>query len=168
MLLLTLHRIFSFPISSIIRRMSIKNQLNESMKEAMKSGDEVRKRTVRMALAAVKQAEVDKRIELDDTAVMNLLQKEIKNRRESLEEAKKANRADLVEANEAEINVLQAFLPKAMPDEELRALVEAAIAETGAGSPADMGKVMKTVMPRVAGRAPNDMVSATVRELLQK
>lgn len=148
--------------------MSIKNQLNESMKEAMKSGDEVRKRTVRMALAAVKQAEVDKRIELDDTAVMNLLQKEIKNRRESLEEAKKANRADLVEANEAEINVLQAFLPKAMPDEELRALVEAAIAETGAGSPADMGKVMKTVMPRVAGRAPNDMVSATVRELLQK
>ena len=148
--------------------MSIKNQLNESMKEAMKSGDEVRKRTVRMALAAVKQAEVDKRIELDDTAVMNLLQKEIKNRRESLEEAKKVNRADLVEANEAEIEVLQAFLPKAMPAEELRSLVQAAIAETGAASPADMGKVMKTVMPRVAGRAPNDMVSATVRELLQK
>jgi uncharacterized protein YqeY len=99
---------------------------------------------------------------------MSLLQKEIKNRRESLEEAKKANRTDLVEANEAEINVLQAFLPKAMPAEELRALVQAAIAETGASSPADMGKVMKTVMPRVAGRAPNDMVSATVRELLQK
>ena len=148
--------------------MTIKAQLNESMKEAMKSGDEVRKRTVRMALAAVKQAEVDKRIELDDTAVMNLLQKEIKNRRESLEEAKKVNRADLVEANEAEIEVLQAFLPKAMPAEELRSLVQAAIAETGAASPADMGKVMKTVMPRVAGRAPNDMVSATVRELLQK
>ena len=138
------------------------------MKDAMKSGDEVRKRTVRMALAAVKQAEVDKRIELDDPAVMNILQKEIKNRRESLEEAKKVNRADLIEANEAEINVLQAFLPKAMPAEELRALVQAAIAETGAASPADMGKVMKTVMPRVAGRAPNDMVSATVREFLQK
>jgi uncharacterized protein YqeY len=148
--------------------MSIKNQLNDSMKDAMKSGDEVRKRTVRMALAAIKQAEVDKRIELDDAAVMSLLQKEIKNRRESLEEAKRANRTDLVEANEAEINVLQAFLPKAMPAEELRALVQAAIAETGASSPADMGKVMKTVMPRVAGRAPNDMVSATVRELLQK
>ena len=148
--------------------MSIKTELNESMKAAMKSGDEVRKRTVRMALAAVKQAEVDKRIELDDPAVMNILQKEIKNRRESLEEAKKVNRADLIEANEAEINVLQAFLPKAMPAEELRALVQAAIAETGAVSPADMGKVMKTVMPRVAGRAPNDMVSATVRELLQK
>jgi len=148
--------------------MSIKTQLNESMKDAMKSGDEVRKRTVRMALAAVKQAEVDKRIELNDTAVMGLLQKEIKNRRESLEEAKKANRLDLIEANEAEIDVLQAFLPKAMPAEELRALVQAAITETGAASPTDMGKVMKTVMPRVAGRAPNDMVSATVRELLQK
>ena len=148
--------------------MTIKTQLNESMKDAMKSGDEVRKRTVRMALAAVKQAEVDKRIELDDTAVINLLQKEVKNRRESLEEAKKANRADLIEANEAEIKVLEAFLPKAMPAEELRVLVEAAIAETGAASPADMGKVMKVVMAKVAGRAPNDMVSAAVRELLQK
>ena len=147
--------------------MTIKSQLNDSMKEAMKSGDEVRKRTVRMALAAVKQAEVDKRIELDDAAVMSLLQKEIKNRRESIEEAKKANRPDLIEANEAEIQVLQVFLPKAMPAEELRALVQAAIVETGATSPADMGKVMKTVMPRVAGRAPNDMVSAAVRELLQ-
>lgn len=148
--------------------MSIKTQLNDSMKDAMKSGDEVRKRTVRMALAAVKQVEVDKRIELDDTAVMALLQKEVKNRREALEEAKKANRADLIEANEAEINILQSFLPQAMPAEELRALVQAAIEETGAASPADMGKVMKTVMPRVAGRAPNDMVSAAVRELLQK
>jgi len=99
---------------------------------------------------------------------MNLLQKEIKNRRESLEEARKANRSDLVEANEAEINVLQAFLPKAMPAEELRVLVQEAITETGAASPADMGKVMKVVMAKVAGRAPNDMVSATVRELLQK
>lgn len=148
--------------------MTIKAQLNESMKDAMKSGDELRKRTIRMALAAVKQAEVDKRIELDDTAVMGLLQKEVKNRREALEEAKKANRADLIAANESEIEVLQSFLPKAMPAEELRALVQAAIAETGAASPADMGKVMKTVMPRVAGRAPNDMVSATVRELLPK
>lgn len=157
-----------FLISSIIRRMSIKTQLNDSMKDAMKSGDEVRKRTVRMVLAAVKQVEVDKRTELDDPAVMNVIQKEIKNRRESLEEAKKANRPDLIESNEAEISVLQAFLPKAMPAEELRALVQAAIAETGASSPAEMGKVMKAVMPKVAGRAPNDMISATVRELLQK
>ena len=157
-----------FLISSIIRRMTIKTQLNESMKDAMKSGDEVRKRTVRMVLAAVKQAEVDKRTELDDPAVMNIIQKEIKNRRESLEEAKKANRPDLIESNQAEIDVLQVFLPKAMPAEDLRALVQAAITETGASGPADMGKVMKTVMSRVAGRAPNDMVSATVRELLQK
>ncbi|RPJ24360.1 MAG: GatB/YqeY domain-containing protein [Chloroflexi bacterium] len=148
--------------------MTIKTQLNESVKDAMRSGDEVRKRTLRMALAAVKQVEVDKRTELDDTAVLNLIQKEVKIRREAIEEAKKANRLDLVEANEAEITVLQAFLPKAMPPEELRAIVQAAIAETGAASPADMGKVMKAVMPKVAGRAPNDMVSAAVRELLQK
>jgi uncharacterized protein len=147
--------------------MTIKTQLNDSMKDAMKSGDEVRKRTVRMALAAVKQVEVDKRIELDDMAIMALLQKEIKNRRESLEEAKKANRADLIEANQAEIKVLEVFLPKVMPAEELRALVQAAITETGAAGPADMGKVMKLVMPRVAGRAPNDAVSAAVKELLQ-
>src|SRR5215475_4850979 len=143
--------------------MTLKDQLNNSMKDAMKSGDEIRKRTTRMALASIKQAEIDKRIELDDAAVMALLQKEIKNRRESLEEAKKANRADLIEANESEIKVLEAFLPKAMPAEELRALVQAAVAETGAAGPADMGKVMKLVIPRVAGRAPNDMVSATVK-----
>ena len=147
--------------------MTIKTQLNDSMKDAMKSGDEVRKRTVRMVLAAVKQVEVDKRIELDDMAIMALLQKEIKNRRESLEEAKKANRPDLIEANEAEIKVLEVFLPKAMPADELRALVQAAITETGAAGPADMGKVMKIVMAKVAGRAPNDAVSAAVRELLQ-
>ena len=148
--------------------MTIKTQLTDSMKDAMKSGDKVRKNTVSMVLAAIKQAEVDKRIELDDTAVLNVIQKEVKNRREALEEAKKANRADLIEANEAEIKVLEAFLPKAMPADELRALVQAAITETGAASPADMGKVMKVVMAKVAGRAPNDMVSATVRELLQK
>jgi uncharacterized protein YqeY len=147
--------------------MTIKTQLNDSMKDAMKSGDEIRKRTVRMALAAVKQAEVDKRAELDDVAVIALLQKEVKNRRESLEEAKKADRADLMEANEAEIKVLEAFLPKAMPDEELRAIVQAAIAETGASTQADMGKVMKVVMGKVAGKAPNDKISAAVRELLQ-
>ena len=153
--------------AGIILSMTIKTQLNDSMKDAMKSGDEVRKRTVRMALAAVKQVEVDKRIELDDMAIMALLQKELKNRRESLEEAKKANRADLVADNEAEIKVLEVFLPKAMPADELRALVQAAITETGATGPADMGKVMKLVMPKVAGRAPNDAVSAAVKELLQ-
>ena len=88
--------------------------------------------------------------------------------REAIEEAKKANRADLIEGNEAEIKVLEVFLPKAMPADELRALVQAAIAETGAAAPSDMGKVMKVVMPKVAGRAPNDMISTTVKELLTK
>jgi len=147
--------------------MNIKTQLNDSMKDAMKAGDEVRKRTVRMVLAAIKQAEVDKRTELDEMAVVNLIQKEVKNRRESLDEAKKANRVDLVEENEAEIKVLEVFLPKAMPEEELMDIVKAAISETGASTPADMGKVMKIVMGKVAGRAPNDRISSTVRELLQ-
>jgi len=146
--------------------MDTKTKLNESVKEAMKSGDEVRKRTIRMVLAAVKQVEVDKRISLDDMAVVALVQKEVKNRREALEEAKKANRADLAADNEAEIKILEEFLPKAMDPEELRALVRAAITETGAAAPSDMGKVMKVVMPRVAGRAPNDMISAAVKELL--
>ena len=158
---------FPSSTSSIIICMNIKNQLNDSMKDAMKSGDEVRKRTVRMVLAAIKQAEVDKRAELDEMAVIGLIQKEVKNRRESLEDAKKANRADLVAENEAEIKVLEAFLPKAMPDDELKGIVQAAITETGASTMADMGKVMKIVMGKVAGRAPNDKISATVRELLQ-
>jgi uncharacterized protein YqeY len=148
--------------------MDTKTQLNESVKDAMKSGDELRKRTLRMVLAAVKQAEVDKQTTLDDMAVVALIQKEIKNRREAIEEAKKAERPDLIEDNEAEIKVLEVFLPKAMPIEELRALVRAAIAETGASAPSDMGKVMKIVMPKVAGRAPNDMISSTVKELLTK
>ena len=148
--------------------MDIKTQINESVKDAMKSGDEVRKRTLRMVLAAVKQAEVDKREEIDEMAVIGLIQKEVKNRRESIADAEKAERPDLIEENEAEIKVLEAFLPKAMPDEELKSIVEAAIAETGAASMADMGKVMKIVMGKVAGRAPNDKISKAVRELLQK
>ncbi len=147
--------------------MDLKTQLNESLKTAMKSGDMTRKDTLRMALAAIKQVEVDKRITLDDAAIMSLLQKEIKNRREALEEAKKANRPDLASANEAEIVIIEAFLPKAMPTDELRAIVKEAIAEVGAASVSDMGKVMKAVMPKVAGRAPNDAISAMVKELLQ-
>lgn len=148
--------------------MDMKTQINEALKEAMKTNDDLRRRTLRMVMAAIKQVEVDKRAALDDAGVMALIQKEIKNRREALEEAKKANRADLAADNEAEIAVLEVFLPKAMPAEELRALVQAAIAETGAVAPSDMGKVMKVVIPRVAGRAPNDAISAAVRELLQK
>jgi len=148
--------------------MDTKTKLNEAMKESMKSGDNLRKQTIRMVLAAVKQAEVDKRVDLDEAAVTALIQKEVKNRREAIEDAKKASRDDLVEGNESEIKILEEFLPKAMPIEELKALVQAAITETGAAAPSDMGKVMKVVMPKVAGRAPNDMISATVKELLTK
>jgi uncharacterized protein YqeY len=148
--------------------MDTKTKLNESMKDAMKTGDEVRKRTVRMVLASIKQSEVDKQAPVEDLAVVALIQKEIKNRREAIEEAKKADRADLIGDNELEIKVLEVFLPQAMSAEELRGLVQAAIAETGASAPSDMGKVMKIVMPKVAGRAPNDMISSTVKELLTK
>src|SRR5512140_875769 len=148
--------------------MDIKTQLSEAMKQAMRANDDVARRTTRMALAAVKQVEVDKRTALDDPAVIALLQKEIKNRREAIEEAKKANRSDLVIDNESEIKVLEGFLPRAMSPEELRALAQQAIAETGASSQTDMGKVMKALMPRVAGRAAGDQVSAVVKELLSR
>jgi uncharacterized protein YqeY len=148
--------------------MDIKTQLTEAMRQAMRANDDVARRTTRMALAAVKQAEVDKRTTLDDTAVIALVQKEIKNRREAVEEAKKANRSDLIADNEAEIKVLEGFLPKAMSTEELRTLAQAAVAETRASSQADMGKVMKALMPKVAGRAAGDQVSAVVKELLTK
>lgn len=132
----------------------------------MRSGDVVRKNTARMALAAIKQAEVDKQTTLDDLAVIALLQKEIKNRKEAIEEAKKASRDDLVKDNEAEIAVLEVFLPEAMSTDELREIVAAAIAETSASAPSDMGKVMKVALEKVAGRAPGSEVSAMVRELL--
>ncbi|MGD8404800.1 MAG: GatB/YqeY domain-containing protein [Anaerolineales bacterium] len=146
--------------------MDIKTQLNESMKDAMRSGDTVRRTTVRMALAAIKQTEVDKRTELDELAVIALLQKEIKNRKEAIEEAKTAGREDLIDENKAEIAVLEEFLPEAMSADELREIVSAAIAETGATSMADMGKVMKVALEKAAGRASGGEVSAIVREQL--
>ena len=148
--------------------MDTKTQLTDALKESMKAGDEVRKRTVRMVLAAIKQVEIDRRITLDEAAILAILQKEIKTRKEALEEAQKAGRENLVQDAQSEIAVLNASLPAGLSDTELRALVQAAIAETGASAPADMGKVMKALLPKVAGRAPGDQVSAAVRELLQK
>lgn len=148
--------------------MDTKTELNNAVKTAMKSGDEVSKRTIRMALAAIKQVEVDKRISLDEAGVLSILQKEIKIRKEALEEAGKANREDLARQAREEIEVLTAFLPKGLGEAELRSLVQEAITETGAATPADMGKVMKALLPKIAGRAPGDQVSAMVRELLQK
>jgi uncharacterized protein YqeY len=148
--------------------MDIKTRLQNAMKDAMRNGDEVTKRTVRMALAAIKQIEVDRRVELEDAAIVGILQKEIKTRRESLEEAQRANRPDLVTASEAEIDVLKAFLPEELSEEELMRLTREAVSESGATSPADMGKVMKLLLPRVQGKAPGDRISQAVRQLLQK
>ena len=148
--------------------MDIKAQLEFALKEAMKAGDDVRRRTIRMVLAAVRQAEIDRQVKLDDPSVLAIIQKEIKTRKDAVEEARGANRPDIVAATEAEIVVLQAYLPQALSEEELKALVIAAIAEAGASTPADMGKVMKLLMPRTAGRAPGDQVSSAVRQLLQK
>jgi uncharacterized protein YqeY len=146
--------------------MDLKTSLNESMKDALRAGDTVRKNTTRMALAAIKQAEIDKQTTLDDPAVIALLQKEIKNRKEAIEEAKKANREDLIKANQAEIAVLESFLPAAMSETELSELVKSVIAETGASGPVDMGRVMKLAMEKVAGRAPGGEVSTMVRRQL--
>jgi len=132
----------------------------------MRSGDVVRKNTVRMALAAIKQAEVDRQTTLDEMAVIALLQKEIKNRKEALEEAKTAGREDLIKDNESEIAVLKVFLPEAMSEDELREIVRTAIADTGASVPSDMGRVMKVALEKVAGRAPGGEVSAMVKEQL--
>ena len=148
--------------------MDTKEKLELALKEALKAGDDVRKRTVRMVMAAVRQVEIDKQVKLDEAAVLNIVQKEIKTRRESVEEARGANRPDIVAATEAEIVVLQAYLPAGLSAAELNALVDAAVLEAGAKSPADMGKVMKLLLPRIAGRAPGDQVSAAVRQALQK
>lgn len=147
--------------------MEIKQNLENSVRDAMKAGDDVTRRTVRMVLAAIKQVEVDQRTSLEESAIFGIIQKEIKTRRESLEEARQANRPDLVTMNEAEINVLKQFLPEELSEEELIGLVKDCMAEVGASSMADMGKVMKVLLPRVHGRAPGDRISQVVRSLLQ-
>jgi len=127
----------------------------------------VRKNTMRMTLSAVKEAEVQKKAELDDSAILALLQKEIKARQEALAEAEKAKRADLAENAKAEIKVLEGYLPQALSAQELEEIVHAAITEVGATTPADMGKVMKAVLPKVQGRADGGQVSQLVRTKLQ-
>jgi uncharacterized protein len=149
---------------------ALKTRLVEDLKEAMRANQPVRRTTIRSVLAAIKLAQVEKEkgTVLDDVAVLALVQKEIKSRRESIADAEKANRPDLISGYEAEIKILEEYLPKQLSQDELNVLVSQAIQETGASTPADMGKVMKIIIPRVQGRAPNDQVSAAVRELLQK
>src|SRR5512137_1938112 len=123
--------------------MDTKEKLEIALREALRAGDDVRKRTIRMVLAAIRQVEIDRQVKLDEAAVLGIIQKEIKTRRESVEEARGANRPDIVAATEAEIKVLQAYLPTAMSPDELKALAKAAIVEAGASSLKDMGKIMK-------------------------
>jgi hypothetical protein len=148
--------------------MPTKIQLEALLKEAMKAGDDIKKRTIRMVLAAIRQQEIDRQVILDETAILSIIQKEIKTRREAVEEARHADRQDIVTATEAEVAVLQAYLPEAVTADELKGIAAAAIEEAGASTLADMGKVMKIIMPKIAGRAPGDQVSSMVRQLLQK
>ena len=148
--------------------MDTRQKLDAALKDAMRTNNTMQRATVRMVLSAVKLAEVEKGSALDEAAVLTILQKEMKSRQEALQEARKANRADLAEQAQAESAFLQTFLPQQLSAEELAVLVYAAIEETAATHPADMGKVMKALMPRVQGRLPGDQVSAAVRQALQK
>ncbi|MBX3681001.1 GatB/YqeY domain-containing protein [Cognatazoarcus halotolerans] len=148
--------------------MSLKNQITEDMKSAMRAKDAPRLSAIRMLLAAIKQREVDERIELDDGAVLGVVEKLIKQRRDSVSQYEGAGREDLASAERFEIEVLSAYMPAALSDAEVEAAVAAAIVESGAASPADMGKVMAIVKPRLAGRADMGKVSALVKAGLQK
>jgi len=147
--------------------MNTKTELETALRTAMKAGDQVRKRTLRMAISAIRLAEVEKGGELEESAVMAILHKEVKTRQESIEEAKHANRPDLVAASEAEIRVLQDFLPQSLTPEELEELARQVIQEVGATSPREMGQVMKALVPRLEGRATGEQASQVVRRLLQ-
>lgn len=147
--------------------MSKKIELEASLKDAIRAKDTVRKNTLRLVLSAIKEAEVLKQAELDDAAILSILQKEVKLRKESIADAKKAGRDDLIQESNNEIKILEEYLPAAMSDEELESLVNDAIAESGASSPSDMGNVMKVVLPRVQGRADGGQVSQIVRQKLQ-
>jgi hypothetical protein len=143
-----------------------KEMLEAELKEAMRSKDEVRKRTLRMTLSAIKLAEIDRQEDLDEPAIFGILQRELKSRQETVEEARKANRDDLLESTLAEIEILQVYLPQPMEEDELAELVQRVILEVDASSPQDMGKVMKVLMPQIQGRADGKAASDLVRELL--
>ena len=147
--------------------MGIKATLENDLKDAMRSGDALRKSTLRMALASIRLAEVDKGGPLDENALLGILHKEIKSRQESIDDARRANRKDLEETSLAEMSILQAYLPQAFSPQELEDLAKQAIAEVGATSLREMGQVMKVLVPRLEGRATGDQSSQVVRKLLQ-
>jgi uncharacterized protein len=146
--------------------MALRDRITEDMKTAMRSGEKERLGTIRLALAAIKQREVDERITLDDTQVLAVLEKMIKQRREAIVQFESGKRADLVAKESAEIAVLQAYLPAQMSESELDALIADAIRATGATSVKDMGKVMGFVKPKAQGKADMGTVSARIKQKL--
>ena len=146
--------------------MSLKDQITEDMKTAMRAKDSERLGTIRLLQAAMKQKEVDERITLDDAAIVAIVDKLIKQRKDSIEAFEKASRQDLADKEAAEITVLQAYLPARLSADEVAAEVKALVAELGASGPGDMGKVMGAAKSRLAGRAEMGQVSAAVKAAL--
>jgi len=144
----------------------LKQQLTNDMKASMKSGDKKRLGVIRLVLAAIKQIEVDERIELDDDRVLVVLDKMVKQRRESISQYKDAGREDLWEQEEYEVSILQDFLPEALSDDEIDQLITKAIGDTGASSIKDMGKVMGILKPQMQGRADMGAVSGKIKAQL--
>lgn len=146
--------------------MSLKTQITEDMKAALRAREAQRLSAIRLLLAAIKQREVDERKEMTDADVVAVIEKMIKQRRDSIEQYLKGGRQDLVEVEQFELSVLQAYMPKAMPDADVEAAVAAAVASTGAKAMGDMGKVMAVLKPQLAGRADLGKVSAMVKARL--
>jgi uncharacterized protein YqeY len=149
-----------------MNHMKTKEHLQNDLKDAMRAKDEKRKTTIRMALAAIKNAEIDKGHEIEDSEVQAILQKEVKSRREAIEDAKRAQRQDIIAENMAEIKILEVYLPQQLTPHEIEGLAREAIQEVGATSPNEIGQVMKVLMPRVRGRADGKEVNQVVRQLL--
>ena len=148
--------------------MSLKDRINDDMKAAMRARETERLGTIRLLLAAIKQREVDEQITLDDAAVITVVDKMIKQRKDSIAQFEAAGRADLVAQESAELAVLAAYMPEQLSDAEIAAEVQAAVAQTGAAGPQDMGKVMGVLKGKLAGRADMTAVSALVKAALAK
>jgi uncharacterized protein YqeY len=146
--------------------MTLKERITEDMKTAMRAKDGERLGTIRLLTAAMKQKEVDERVELDDVAVVGIVDKMLKQRKDSIEAFEKAGRQDLADKEKAEVTVLQAYLPARLSADEVTAEVKAIVAELGAKGPGDMGKVMGAVKSRLAGKADMGQVSAAVKAAL--
>ena len=147
--------------------MSLKEQLTADMKEAMKNKEKDRLAVIRMVRGAIRQQEIDGQKELGEEDVLAVISKEVKMRRDSMEEFQKGGREDLVAKTQAEIDVLMPYLPAQLSEDEVRELVKAAVEQTGAATPKDMGKVMSVLMPKVKGRADGKMVNNIVKSFLQ-